>query len=73
MYEVVKLKKRIFKRHALSYWTNIRVGNVENFTIFLPSESAWDPKSCFNPSDLSSVNRAVEIEFTVHQRFFESS
>ena len=27
--EIKKIKKRVFKRHVLSYWANIQVGNTE--------------------------------------------
>ena len=33
MLSFVKLKHRIFQRHALSYWTNIRVGNFEKYDL----------------------------------------
>ena len=68
----VKLKKSIYKRHVLSYWTNMRVGHVKTLPFYLLG-STLDPKIRFNQSDISSVNCAVEIEFTVRQRFFESS
>ena len=44
----VKLKQRIFKQHVLSYWTNIRVGDIEKFVFLDFSASTWDHKNCFN-------------------------
>ena len=31
MLNFVKLKQRIFKRHSISYWFNVGVGDVERF------------------------------------------
>ena len=70
MLNFVKLKRRISKRHSSSYWPNIGVGDIERFAIFNLLASAWDPKSRFDQSDLSSANRTVETLLVLHQRFF---
>ena len=73
MLNFVNLKERIFKRYSSSYWPNIGVRDIAKFAIFNLLASGWDPKSRFDQSELSSVNRAVEILLTVHQTLFVSS
>ena len=56
--------KRFFKRYALSDRTHL-IREWRKVCLFDPSASAWDPKSRFDQSDLSSGNWAVETELTV--------
>ena len=49
MLNCVKLKQRIFKRHASSYWPDVGVGDIEKIWIFNLLASACDPKKPFWP------------------------
>ena len=72
MLNFVKLKQN-YKRHSSPYWPNAGVGDIKTVDIFKLLASAWAPKSRFDQSDKSSVNPAVDMFLTVHQRFFVSS